>query len=175
MRRHLILTATWPDGRIDEQVVWIHVGDKKDCFDVGHGDLIKIIQVGGLDIHVHLESDEEPMPTVEFKDVTNGWVPKVGDGCHDGFNGDTYPSTVRYISPSGKTIWTSGDDYRVKPGKGNPYEEGAKDCFFFPKAEAPPKEHCSKWMRKKDGRFREAGKHGHTLCPGRQHSRNPHY
>lgn len=173
-----IITAEYSDGKIDEKNVWTEESEVV----LGHGSesheiLVSFTADKNLKVIVKHDPDDE-IPSVTLQQVANGerWYPEVGDGCSCGNGGDSYPYTVRRVSPSGKTIWVSRDTYKVKPGKGAPYEEGPKDCWFFPQDVPDTQWTCFKL--KKDGRFRESGKtyRGQpSLCFGRRFSQDPHF
>lgn len=105
--------------------------------------------------------------------AANAWSPRVCDGCHTGFNGDRYPNKVRKVSPSGKTVWVSSDDYRVIDGEGG-FVEGPRGCIFSPGTAGDPST-WRKFMKQADGTFRaRGGRRGELLIPGRAYSSNPH-
>jgi len=99
----------------------------------------------------------------------------VGDGVSYGIGGDAYPYTVRKISPSGKTVWCSRDDFK---GDGNnTYAEATKSGTFTPRDEDRPD--CWRvFTKRKDGRWRQKGDSirsaGH-LFAGRVYRQDPHF
>ena len=97
----------------------------------------------------------------------------VGDGASYGIGGDAYPLTVRKISPSGKTIWCSRDDFEATPGA-NSYEEARKVGTFIPMDEDKP-ENWMKFTKRQDGRFRQAGCKYASLGLGRCYRQDPHF
>jgi hypothetical protein len=97
----------------------------------------------------------------------------VGDGVSYSINGDSYPCTVRKISPSGKTVWVSRDEFRGTPGA-NSYEVAEKVGVFIPR-DADKPETWKKFTKRQDGRFREVGTNYCYLSPGRSYSQDPHF
>lgn len=98
----------------------------------------------------------------------------VGDGVSWGFNGDSYPGTVLYVSDSGRKVLVSKDKYKVIDNLGG-YVEGNRDCEFttIPRS----MDECEQWTLYKDGFWRrEPGKSADwTLHPGRYYSQNPSF
>ncbi len=104
---------------------------------------------------------------------SDGRTFKVGDGVHWGFNGDSYPGTVRFISDSGRKVYVSRDRYKVIDNQGA-FVEGARECEFT--SVETPIEECAEWVLRKDGRFTDSpGKTSRSLGVGRFYSSNPHY
>lgn len=91
----------------------------------------------------------------------------VGDGVHWGFNGDSDPGTVQKVSPSGKTVWVSQDDYRVIDDRKG-FFEGPIKCMFETIAGEP-----IVFKQKKDGSFRRQGNKYCFLGQTRIYARNP--
>ncbi len=109
----------------------------------------------------------ESLPT------SNGTCFTVGSGVHWGFNGDRYPGTVLYVSDSGRRVYVSDDEFKVRA----PYvlfSEGDLDCEFTTVLVSPDK--CRVFTLRKDGRFTDAsGRGGLTLCHGRCYAQNPSF
>lgn len=99
---------------------------------------------------------------------------EVGQGVHYGYNGDSYPMTVLYVSDSGRKVYCSLDDYRVIDDLGG-YAEGSRRCEFA--TVVRPIAGCQCFTLRPDGRWREKpGKgYGWTLVSGRVYSRNPSF
>ena len=96
----------------------------------------------------------------------------VGDGVSWGFNGDSYPGTVLYVSDSGRKVLVSKDQYKVIDKQGG-YVEGDRECEFT--TIQRPMNACAEWTLYKDGYWRESpGKSSAwTLHSGRRYSQNP--
>lgn len=96
----------------------------------------------------------------------------VGDGVSWGFNGDSYPGTVLYVSDSGRKVLVSGDKYKVIDNRGG-YVEGDRDCEFT--TIQRPMENCKEWTLYKDRYWRDSPGKGSawTLNAGRRYSQNP--
>lgn len=95
----------------------------------------------------------------------------VGQGVHWGYNGDSYPGTVLYVSDSGREVYVSKDEYKVVDGEGG-YVEGARGCEFT--TVNRELKDCTVWKLRKSGRFTEGpGKHVRSLHTNRQYSSNP--
>lgn len=129
-----------------------------------------------ITITVCRDSFDDPMPEIGINQVMHDeqWVPKVGQGCHYGINGDSYPYTVRKVSASGKTIWVSRDDYKVMDDSVGLYE-GPKRCWF--EMLEVPEEEWECFKLKKDGCYRRAGtvrRWSPSLRLGREYAYNPH-
>lgn len=90
-----------------------------------------------------------------------------GDGGHTYFNGHRVPYTV--VKRTGKSIWCSKDRYKVLKEYNN--EEGPLECTF--ETVEVSENDLVKFMLKPDGTWRERGKHGWQLHPGREFSCNP--
>lgn len=97
----------------------------------------------------------------------------VGDGAAYAINGDSYPVTIRRVSPSGKTVWVSNDEFRASPGV-NSYEVSKKIGVFIPRDENHPKM-WKKFTQRRDGTFREVGTRYCYLSPGRRYAYDPHF
>ena len=87
---------------------------------------------------------------------------KVGDGVSYGYGSDSYPYTVRRVSPSGHKLWVSRD----RPFKGVfvPQDVPEKDWVCF--------------TRRRDGQYREANKsyaRQHALTKGREFYLDPSF
>lgn len=95
-----------------------------------------------------------------------------GDGASLWLGGDAYPMTVRRVSPTGHTVWTSEDRFRAKPGGGTIFDDPVVVGLHIPE-----EVHPSKWQvftRRKDGAYRLRGQaSGCKLSPGRVFRRNP--
>lgn len=104
---------------------------------------------------------------------------KVGDGCHWGFNGDSYPGTVVKVSKSGRKVWVSKDKYHVIPradGQSQAYSEGPKNCEF--ETVEVPESQLEEYTLRKSGQFHQRGYskgYAWSLQPGRTYSYNPHF
>jgi hypothetical protein len=98
----------------------------------------------------------------------------VGDGVSNGFNGDTYPGTVLFVSDSGRKVRVSSDKYKVIDGLGG-YVEGRRQCEFT--TVQRPIGECVEWTLYKDGYWRTSPGKGSawTLFPGRLYSQNPSF
>ena len=98
----------------------------------------------------------------------------VGDGVSWGFNGDTYPGTILFISDSGRKVMVSEDQYQVVDDLGA-YVEGRRTCEFT--TVQCPIEKCAEWTLYKDGYWRLSPGKGSawTLKPGRFYSCNPSF
>lgn len=98
----------------------------------------------------------------------------VGDGVSHGFNGDTYPGTVLFVSDSGRKVKVSADKYQVVDNLGG-YVEGRRTCVFTTIQRSL--EACEEWTLYKDGYWRRSPGKGSawTLFPGRFYSQNPSY
>lgn len=111
----------------------------------------------------------------------DGTVFKVGEGCHWGFNGDSYPGTVLFVSNSGRRVWVSHDNITLTDkGKSQTYHEGPKDCDF--ETVQLPQDQCDEYYLNKWGVFVRAGdkKSGPndtawSLRSGRVYSQNPSF
>lgn len=98
------------------------------------------------------------------------YVFNVGDGAHSYFNGDSYPYTIRRVSPSGKRVWASRDDH--KPLESVMYKEGNIKCEFIQR-DVPDTEWAVFYLNK-HGSWKELkSRGGFTLYPGREYSQNP--
>ena len=100
---------------------------------------------------------------------------KVGDGATYGFHGDSYPATVRKVSPSGKTVWVSSDNYSVNPGHTTYGQEGPVPTTFTSKNEDKPETWTKFTYRPKSGDFCETGSSFCHLSSGRRYSQNPSF
>ena len=96
----------------------------------------------------------------------------VGDGVSYGINGDAYPMTVRKVSPSGKTVWCSRDEFRGSSD--NSYAVAEKKGVFVPRDEDQPKA-WEKFTQRQDGTFRRSGSKCCYLFPGRTYRQDPHF
>lgn len=96
----------------------------------------------------------------------------VGDGVSYAVGSDAYPMTVRRISPSGKTIWCSSDQFRSKP-RANSFAEADKVGVFLPQ-DTDPKT-WTKFTKRSDGTFRESGRRHCRLIVGRSYKQDPHF
>jgi len=92
----------------------------------------------------------------------------VGQGVNYGFNGDSYPGTVRKVSPSGKTVWVSDDSHTANPDK-------TQGPTFTPKDEDKPETWTKFTYRAKSGGFCRSGSNGWYLAHGRLYERNPSF
>lgn len=92
---------------------------------------------------------------------------QVGDGGSTYLNGDRTSYTV--VRRKGKSIWCSAD--RVKLLESSEGKEGPLDATF--EAVERPERELLKFMLKPDGSWREKGRHGLTLSPGRSYSYAP--
>jgi hypothetical protein len=98
----------------------------------------------------------------------------VGDGVHWGFNGDTYPGTVVFVSEKGGYVLVSKDKYKIIDNEGG-FVEGLRECVFT-QVERPFKE-CERFTKGKDGVYRNAPQRrgGWVLRHGRAYSQNPSF
>jgi len=96
----------------------------------------------------------------------------VGSGVTYNIGGDSYPLTVRKVSPSGSAVWCSRDDFRAAPG--NTMGESDKTGLFLPTdAEDPSK--WEKFTRRPGGKYRPAGSKCGHLSPDRRYRRDPSF
>jgi hypothetical protein len=98
--------------------------------------------------------------------------PKLGMGVTSGYNGDSYPSTIVRISPSGATFWAERDETTVAPLANMvavQYGHPTKEPEFI------RADHMqTAFTRRKDGSYREQGQHGNYAGLGFRQSRyNP--
>ncbi len=96
----------------------------------------------------------------------------VGDGVSYAIGGDAYPMTVRKISPSGKTVWCSQDNFLASQGE-NSYEVADKKGEFIPRDD--PSEGWRKFTKRSDGKFRPVGDKYGYLFAGRCYHQDPHF
>jgi hypothetical protein len=92
-----------------------------------------------------------------------------GDGAALWLGTDAYPMTVRKVSPSGKVVWASRDDFRA--ARGNTYAVAEKVGLHIPR-DVPPTEWV-KFTLRADGRYRPAGHAGGSLAKGRTYRQDP--
>jgi hypothetical protein len=109
----------------------------------------------------------------------HGQTFKVGEGVHWGFNGDSYPGTVLYVSDSGRKVYVSKDEYQVVDDLGG-YVEGPRKCVFTTVNRSL--EECKVYtLSRHEGaeRFRDSRNNSRSgawaLCTGRIYSHNPSY
>ena len=95
-----------------------------------------------------------------------------GDGATYSINGDSYPYTVRRVSPSGKTLWASQDEFRGKPGA-NSYAQADKVGVFKPVD--VPEDRWEKYTLRKDGHFRRVGQNFGFFTKGRSYRQDPSF
>lgn len=104
--------------------------------------------------------------------MRTGQTFKVGDGVRWGYNGDSYPGTVLFVSDSGRQVYVSKDTFKVIDNLGG-YVEGDRTCEFT--TVDRPIEQCTVWTLRKSGYFtEESGRHSCAIIPGRAYSYNPH-
>lgn len=100
---------------------------------------------------------------------------KVNDGVSYGFNGDSYPCTVRKVSDSGKQVLVSRDDHRVTKAElersDAGYHEGSIGSVFIPQEVSD--DELEVFKLDKFGRFHN--KKTWTLSLGREYSQNPSF
>lgn len=97
---------------------------------------------------------------------------QVGSGVTYNIGGDSYPLTVRKVSPSGATVWCSRDDFRGAPG--NMPGEGDKKGLFIPQAADEP-DMWEKFTRRPDGKYRPSGSKCGYLSPDRRYRKDPSF
>lgn len=98
----------------------------------------------------------------------------IGDGVSFGFNGDSYPGTILFISDSGRKVKVSRDKYNVIDNLGW-YVEGNRTCEFVTVQRSI--EDCEEWTLYQDGYWRTSPGKGSawTLSRGRFFSCNPSF
>lgn len=113
----------------------------------------------------------------EWSDEAKAYVDKeyplaVGSGVTYNIGGDSYPLTVRKVSPSGAAVWCSRDEFRAGPG--NTYAQADKHGVFIPRHGDDP----SKWerfTRRSNGKYRPSGSKCGYLSPDRRYRRDPSF
>ena len=60
------------------------------------------------------------------------FTPTPGLGITYAINGDSYPYTIRRVSPSDHQFWATRDRFIAKPGANEPYGESDKVGVFEP-------------------------------------------
>ena len=97
---------------------------------------------------------------------------EVGSGVTYNIGGDSYPLTVRKVSPRGAAVWCSHDDFRGAPG--NTLAEPEKRGLFVPQdADDPSK--WEKFTRRPDGKYRPSGSKCGHLSPDRRYKQDPSF
>ncbi len=76
--------------------------------------------------------------------------PVVGIGATTGYNGDYYPHTVHEVSEDLKTIYVSGDDYKVI---GGPYPYGSDIPYSYSNNNSNDKKKWTKCTLRKNGYY----------------------
>ncbi len=127
-------------------------------------------------------------PRTESLPNRHGDTFKVGDGCHWGYNGDSYPGTVVKVSASGRKVWVSKDKYRVlrqgelvevpMPAFRGTFEgtDGSHPVHFTTVTVSD--DQLTEYTLRKSGYFHAKGYStgsAWALNPGRHYSYNPHF
>ncbi len=98
--------------------------------------------------------------------MNNANIATVGAGVSYCIGSDSYPYTVRRVSPSGKTLWATSE--RFVAGPGNTYERAHKVGVFVPPAEAE-----EAFTLRADGTYRPVGSKAGYLSEGRTFRQDP--
>lgn len=98
---------------------------------------------------------------------------KAGDGASYNIGGDSYPVTIRKVSPAGKMIWASRDDFRASK-KGNSFAQSDKIGVFKPLD--VPESQWERYTLRQDGYWRPVGsRRCGYLSAGRSFRQDPHF
>jgi hypothetical protein len=96
----------------------------------------------------------------------------VGDGATASINGDSYPYTIRKVSPSGKTVWASRDDFKAAPGN-NIYESPELKGAFIP--QDVPESEWDKFTLRQNGSWCKVATNYYFLSLGRSYRQDPSF
>lgn len=95
--------------------------------------------------------------------------PRAGDGGTYSIGSDSYPVTVRKVSPSGHVVWVSRDRIR---SSGSPYERSPGGVY---EPVDVPEEKWDRFTRRRDGSYRSVGYRCGLLTAGRNHYLDPSF
>lgn len=98
------------------------------------------------------------------------FTPTPGLGITYAINGDSYPYTIRRVSPSGHQFWATRDRFIAKPGANEPYGESDKVGVFEPEETQE-----RMFTRRRDGTYMAKGAPYVLVYEGRTYKQDPSF